>query len=654
MRVGQAYSLVLTVTGLGDRVREVRFWNFTTVAPAPVVSIVRRGSTLRITNAQPYPILTFIEDRVPGLSPAFNWSCVAVNSSSACATLSNTSLQQLWIPRDYPTGTYQITFDYKSGAASSTVQVTVVANEIPSVRIVMTSVPLVAMPVTYLPSQTILFAAAVVFNGSCRVTWKVNGLAAPSITRTLVLSAARLNPGVDNMIYAKATSTSDETVFGEATFVVTVTPRYDLSLTVRKLGDNAATSATAITDQLVLTAVSNITAGGAPSGAAYQFNFGFFTSGRFAPLRVTPSGSDFVADAPALGGSDATAAVIFVVMLKINGIGIASQNQTFNVTKATAAAAAAQVAQANQVTDPNVALDVANNLRALIANNASMAVEAASAMVTMLSNSVDSSSASSLSGSQQGAIFDSLAAALNSSSSSPASSMGDQAATLLSNIVSSSSFDPSNGPAALSAISQINASQGSSIATTLANGMANDPNLPVGQPTTITSPTITLSFVKQSAADLGNTTVTTGGAQFTVPQGIQMTGVNPDDIVSVASASFATNPYGASSTGANPDGNVVSYQFSVNGGSHPVSGLDSTPLQIGLSGNNVNGVCQFWNTTTNSWSSAGVQTVVVNGVLTCSTNHLTAFASFAPSSASAVAVSLLVMLLVTSLQAMLW
>jgi hypothetical protein len=222
--------------------------------------------------------------------------------------------------------------------------------------------------------------------------------------------------------------------------------------------------------------------------------------------------------------------------------------------------------------------------------------------------------------------------------------MGNQAATILGNIVSSSSFDPSNGPAALTAISHIDVAQAGGIATALASGMANDPNLPVGQPTTMEASGITLSFVRQSAADLGNTQVTTGDAMFTVPTGIQLSGVSPDDIVSVASASFA-NPYGASSSGANPDGSVVSYEFSVNGGSHPVTGLDTTPLQIALTGSTVSGACQFWNTSTHAWSNQGVQTLVVSGVLTCFTTHLTAFASFSPASgAMAASASFFVML----------
>jgi hypothetical protein len=88
---------------------------------------------------------------------------------------------------------------------------------------------------------------------------------------------------------------------------------------------------------------------------------------------------------------------VFAVVLSINGIDVLTFNQTFNVAKPNAAAAAAQVTQALSVTDPSVALDVANNLVALMNENASMAGAAAIAMVEMLANSVTDTS--SLSGS---------------------------------------------------------------------------------------------------------------------------------------------------------------------------------------------------------------------------------------------------------------
>jgi hypothetical protein len=644
LRPGVSYTLSLVVLGLLDSVRDVRSWTFTAAAPPPVVSITRQGSVLRLSNMQAFAINTFIQDAVPGESPAFNWSCAVVNSSDACAALTNSTIQRLWLPVNFPAGTYEITFSYKNGAASSTVVVTVVAEEIPRVRILMTSTPLVVVPVTYLPSQMIQLAASVSFNGSVTIAWRLNGGSVVSTNRTLTVNAANLNENADNTIVVRVTSASNAAVFGEASLSVAITPSYTLSMVMQKNGDNVATSATALSDKLLFTPTSSIVTG--PSGSSFQFVFGFFTATRFTSLRATPSGSGFVADAPVPTGSGSAVAVVFSVSLRINGIDAKFFNQTFTINKPDTSAAASQIANAGSVTDPAVALELAGNLRALMSENASMAAAMAGAMVTMLTNSVKD--VASLSGDQQGAIFDSLSSALGAGGSS----QGESAAALLSNIVSSANFDPANGGAALNAIAAIDVKKVGNIIGSLAAAMANDPNLPVGETKTISSNGVTLALVKQSAADFGNTQMATGSATLTVPAGIQLDGVSSDDIIGVASAALSSNPFNASN-GANPQGGVISYDFTLNGGSKlNVTGL-ATPIQIGMGAGSATAVCKYWDAASGSWSTTDVETRVVNGVTTCFTKHLTTFGSFPPSSsASGVALSLLVALLVVLAQTM--
>jgi hypothetical protein len=178
--------------------------------------------------------------------------------------------------------------------------------------------------------------------------------------------------------------------------------------------------------------------------------------------------------------------------------------------------------------------------------------------------------------------------------------------------------------------------------------MANDPAQPPGTVRTISAPGISITSTKQSASSLAGLSISDGTtALLTIAEDFTLPGASDSDVVSIAHASYDENPFGSDNTGKYPSGKVVSIQFGINDQTVDVNGL-ATELAIAVSGGS--GSCRYWQTSTSTWDNFGVRTEVRNGVVTCLTNHLTAFGTFASSAASVVALSLAAALAVICVQ----
>jgi hypothetical protein len=338
------------------------------------------------------------------------------------------------------------------------------------------------------------------------------------------------------------------------------------------------------------------------------------------------------------------------VQLRLGGEVVSSTNATFDLVKPDPTAAAQnQIKQAASITDATAAVAAATNINTLMSSSSNVTEvrEMAQAAVNMLANSIKDFSSQNTE--QQAAIFETLSSAVGSQTDTTQKAvMQAKSLTLMTQAVSSSSFDPANGQAALTALAQVSVKDSNAVIENLAKVMANDPKQPIGEVRKIVAAGVVIATVKQSASDLGGLAVSDGTSSLTMATGFTLPGVSDTSVVSVASTSFTSNPYTADG-GRSPDGSVVSFAMNVDGASKNVTGL-SSPLSIGLGGAPGSSKCKYWDETTSAWSTSGVTTVVVNGVLTCQTTHLTAFASFSSSSASALAMSAAAVLLTVVLQ----
>ncbi|CUI10778.1 collagen, putative [Bodo saltans] len=360
------YTLTLTVRGLLGNTVSVS-WTVTTVAPTPVVSITKGGAALRVSNGNATTIAASVTDSFPGESPSFSWTCANV-TAAACPSLANATIARLVLPAGSVTGTFTITFTYK--AVTSSVNVTIVEGAIPAVRILQTSVPVVAVPALYLRSQAVFLTSAVTnYAGNVSYLWTVNG-AAMSVARSLAANASDLITSTKeqlsaatptlNTIVLRVSAVGDASVFGEAVLNIVVAPAYSLTLTVQKAGDAGAAAATGLADDLRLTLASDL-GSPAPYGLAATYAFTFVADAK-RPLHAVPTSDAavFTAQAPMpySTASSGAVAVAFQAQLLLGGIVAASSAVvTFSIVKPdVAAAAASQIAQAAAITDPTAAV----------------------------------------------------------------------------------------------------------------------------------------------------------------------------------------------------------------------------------------------------------------------------------------------------------
>ncbi|CUG91794.1 mitogen-activated protein kinase, putative, partial [Bodo saltans] len=651
MAPSASYNLTLTVRGLLRDIFSVVSWTVATVTPTPTVSITKNGAALRVSNNNATVLPVVVVDAFPGASPSFSWTCASLTAGVECPVITNNTISRLTIPANSATGNFSITFTYK--VVSSSLNLTIVAGTIPTVRIVQTSLPVVTVPALYLPTQTVILASSVTGAGDVTYLWTVNGVnrgtdkSLVANATTLVASTpAQLNDGAPalNVIVLRVSAASDANVYGESTFVVVVAPTYTITLDVKKFDDASATSAIGLTDNLHLTVATNL---GSPAPYGLASTFGFtFVADASRPLTAAPTNNAniFTAQAPMpYSSTNGTISVSFGVQLFLGGKVASTSIATFDIVKPDlAAAASAQIAQAAAITDPIAAVSAATNIQTLMqsSNDVTTKQQLAAAVVSLLSNSVKDFSSQSTQ--QQAAIFQTLSTAVGSTTdTTQLAEMKAKTLTLMTSALSSTSFDPANGAAALGALSSVSVKDSQSVIATLAVKMANDPTQVPGEVRTIEAPGVSIATVKQSASGLAGLSVSDGSASLTIAAGFTLPGASDSDVVSIAQASFNDNPFGTSG-GSNPSSKVVSIQFNINDETADVNGL-ATELAIALTGGS--GVCRYWKESTSVWDNYGVRTEVRNGVVTCLTNHLTAFGSFSSSSAASVAFSAAVVLL---------
>ncbi|CUF82796.1 GPI-anchored surface protein, putative [Bodo saltans] len=651
-----SYTLTLTVRGLLDTTVSVVNWTVPTVAPTPTVSITKNGAVLRVSNNNATVLPAVVIDAFPGASPSFSWTCASLPEGVECPVLTNNTISRLTIPANSATGNFTITFTYK--AVTSSLNITIVAGSIPTVRIVQTSLPVVSVPALYLPTQTVMLASSVSgYTGNVTYLWTVNGVSrgtnkslVANATTLVASTAAQLSDAapVLNTIVLRVSAADDANVYGESTFVVVVAPTYTLTLTVKKSGDASATSAIGLTDNLQLTVATNL---GSPAPYGLVSTFGFtFVADASRPLTAAPTtdANIFTAQAPMpYSSANGTITVTFGAQLFLGGKVVSTDTTTFDIVKPDlAAAASAQIAQAAAITDPTAAVSAATNIQTLMqsSTDATTKQQLAAAAVSLLANSVKDFSSQSTQ--QQAAIFQTLSTAVGSTTdTTQLAEMKAKTLTLMTNALSSTSFDPTNGAAALNTLSSVSVKDSQSVIATLAVKMANDPTQVPGEVRTIEAPGVSIATVKQSASSLAGLSVSDGSASLTIAEGFTLPGASDSDVVSIAQASFDENPFGTSG-GSNPSSKVVSIQFNINEETADVNGL-ATELAIALTGGS--GVCRYWKESTSVWDNYGVRTEVRNGVVTCLTNHLTAFGSFS-SSAASIAISAVVILFVLCAQ----
>jgi hypothetical protein len=321
------------------------------------------------------------------------------------------------------------------------------------------------------------------YAGNVTYLWTVNGLNAGSgkslsVNASLLVAstAAQLASGdsISNTIALRVTPSPalDSSVYGEAVLIVAVAPSYTLALRVKKRGDDSATSVTALVDQLQLSVSTNFGPAAPPYSLTSSFVFSF-VSESVSALSAAPTSDPnvFIALAPmpysTIGGSTS---VTLGVQLLLGGLVVAHAAAAFNIAAPdTATAAASLILQATAITDSTVALAAVANIQTLMqaTSNATTKKLLAVTAVTMLANSVADLSAQSAQ--QQATVLSTLTIALSSTTDlSLLAAMREKALTLVTSAVSSASFDPDNGAAALAALAAISVQSSHTVVATLA------------------------------------------------------------------------------------------------------------------------------------------------------------------------------------------
>eukprot|EP00455_Lapot_gusevi_P040412 TRINITY_DN4570_c0_g1_i9.p1 TRINITY_DN4570_c0_g1~~TRINITY_DN4570_c0_g1_i9.p1 ORF type:complete len:223 (-),score=40.41 TRINITY_DN4570_c0_g1_i9:420-1088(-) len=137
------------------------------------------------------------------------------------------------------------------------------------------------------------------------------------------------------------------------------------------------------------------------------------------------------------------------------------------------------------------------------------------------------------------------------------------------------------------------------------------------------------------------------GVTVTLPSTflLELSGLSADATYGAVTLALAVSPFSADD-GTPIVGGVVRQSITSGTNTVAVTGL-TTAIVIRMPAGSSGTSCVYRNETTNEWLTDGVEAVVVGGVVECHTLHLTAFAT---GSATAVALSVLVVALAVMLQ----
>lgn len=650
LKAGTTYTLNLTATGLKSTHVAMGTWTFTVTAPTPKVSITGTGATLRIPNTRGVTVKATVTDVSLG---SYNWSCV--NISGTCPVLTNATALLLYIASGETAGTYLITYTYR-GSYNSTLNLTIIAGEIPYARILVPSgMALNNYPLAFLSTQTIFLGSSVAFSSAVIYEWTINtDTTVRGNKSSLALKASDLMTSslsqidgmpVQNTINLKVTSNASSTVFGEASITVIVVESLSMTVSVAKQGGGA--SAEGLTDKLVFSpTVAGLTTSNSPFEASIAYSVVYYdtVSNRSVAVGLTTSASSGtrVGTAPLFTDSGNSKDIIFSVILRLNGLTAATANSTFTVTKPDLAAAAArELASLSSITDPAAAVNAAANLRALmkLSTNATEVKKMADAALKLMNDTLRSGTP--LTADQQVAAFSTIGSALAAQDASTKTKLSEEMKSVMATTLGSSSFDEANTNSVLDVIGAMDPSVGGSVAQMLGFALTRTGELEEVKTYEING--FTVMAVRQTAGALAGFAVSgTGGSGMSLPSSFTFSGVSEEDVVGIASTVLTTSPF----PGASPTGSVVTFDLTSNGEALSVSGL-SEPLVITLASGS--GRCAFYDTTTSSWSTVGLTTVVSGSTIRCYSTHLTAFGSFA-SSAASVAISAVVVVLAALVQ----
>ncbi|CUG87118.1 astacin metallopeptidase, putative [Bodo saltans] len=650
LAANQTYFLNLTATGLVATQVSRRSWSFSAVAPTPTVSV--SGTARLSSNSSTVIRATIALHSVPSKR-------TRTQHHSPCRTgrVADATIAGLTIPVGSPVGSYTITFTYR-GLYNSSLNLTVVSDAIPIVRVFYSGTPLSATPtLMYLSSQRILLGSLVQFSGNVTYSWSVNGnsvssasnigVDATTLTSTPLADIGSTSAQVKNTVTLRVASAANQELYGEASLTIVIVEQFNAALTVVRDPNNAA-FATGLTDKLLFTAAVTpaLTTTTSPSGAIISYALSFYddVGAKVVAngLPATPSGSSLSATAPLFSSQTAQSICqTFSVIVTLNGITAATANATFNITKPDlAAAAASELAKAGSITDPALAASAANTLRALMAQstNSTQAQALGSAMIGMLVNSV--SNTSTLSSTEQASVFGSIASALATQSSGSKKELSQNVAAVVKNALKSSTFDSANIALAADAIGAMDSQTAGDTSVSLAQALSNDESSLIGELKRIAVGGIVVTAVRQTGGALAGLVVidSSSGASLVLPASFSFAGMSSDTVYGVATTILTTNPYGNETT----TGSIQCMLQCSRPSPVSVTGL-TDPIVLAIPGGT--GICRYYRTSDLVWTSQGLTSSIRNGILYCSTTHLTAFGSFATSSASALAVSVSVLFL---------
>lgn len=644
------YVLSLFATDMFDKDTSLNF-TFTAVAPDPVV-IIKQGTQLRVSTTKSTVINVTVIDSFPGSSPSAVWSC-----TGACPTANQSTATTFTLPSGYTAGAFTITFTYK-GKFSASINVTAVADDIPSVQIILATDSLSKSPVAFFRGKPAGFASAVSYSGALGTfAWTLNGQDAGSAkyvnvdtTNTALQFTSATNANAMSYSYNTLTlrvNNAAGTTYGETSLTFVVIDKFTaITLAIVDDTNATATAAIALTDTLKFTVTSSIVS---VFGATVEYAFAYQDNNRFVPLAVIPDPSTPNVFRGLTPFPKVTGATTFVVRARFNGAEISNATASMSIAAPAniAALAATQLASLASVSGAGNSVKAAGQLMGLLqgsTDSALVASIAAQVADSLVKNIVD---ASALSTDEQGALMASISVAVSAGTDNAAKkALSDKLVALLSSAVSGANFDvTTNGDAALNALSSMDLSSSANVLADLARAVGNNPNQPVGVPVTMRANNVEIVAVRQSMSSLGGQSLSGTGGSMVMPADLatSLSSVSADSIVAAGSTSYGnTNPYSANTTGSA----VVSYELSAGGRTIPVSGL-ATPMEVTLTpvAGASNLKCFYWSTSAKTWANDGVETA--GGV--CKTTHLTAFSLFqtstATGSASTAAVSLAVALL---------
>ncbi|CUG92089.1 membrane-associated protein, putative [Bodo saltans] len=656
LNAGAVYSLLLTASGIHASQVAWRSWTFTVDAPLPIVSITRTaGTSARLSSMASLTIPTFIVDVVNDIDASpFSWQCTPLSSNGTCPAFVNQSVRSVTIAADSSVtpGMYNITFLYRSVYESSLL-LTMFNGAAPSVRIVMGSSAVIShADVPFFAANSILSLAASVtgFSNATNTTWFVNGVQQNVSSKSISLNTTTLWPtpaaslaslaAVANTIRVVVAAADNAEVFGEASVVLGVLPSTPLTtFNISVVGNSTATSAQALTDTLSLTLGGGLN--NLPASVLSTFAFFVYDNMRWSPLEtIALSGMMFSATAPSLASfaTNSRVTATFSAVQRVNGVTVASTTAMFSITRTSnlAQAIGNQVSLAGTVTDPASATQIANNLGSMMSatSNVTALQEMASAVGQLLVGALQNGGAQTLTNDQQGSLLSAMSVAMSSiTAGSGKTTLQTSVTSVLTSVLNSGTFDPSNGQTALSAIASLtNATSVAKLAGSLARVVASDSTQPIGEPRVLQVGSLVIAVVRQVASSLANLSISsTSGATMVLPSTITLPGVDDDAVIGVSSTSLPSTTYGSDTSGTTPTSAVASFVLT-SGISSVVSVKNlSIPISftIKLTSASSGATCKYWDEVGLFWSTTGVTAVGVSATtLTCQTTHLTSFASF--------------------------